>query len=129
MSVNLSPEIKINWDSVLKCVTVELVGFLDSSIFRAGMEQALKLLEEKKGHRWLADLRAFRIATISDQDWLTNNWLPRAKAAGLLYTATIVPEMAIGQLMAERVRVNAADDGSRYFTTLEAGKRWLETQP
>lgn len=122
------PYLIIRWDETLKCVHMQWRGFVEGEKFRAGLDKGLELLKEKKAQRWLADLEQLRVVSLSDQDWMTKNWLPRATASGLRFTANVLPESVIAQMVVNRIKVNAKDDGAAYFDDMEKAREWLSAQ-
>lgn len=73
----------LSFDSHLQAVIMSWNGFASSSEFRAANEQVLKLLSEKNCHNIIADCREMKIISLTDQQWLYQDWIPRATQAGL----------------------------------------------
>lgn len=69
--------------------------------------------------------RYARHQTIS-QEWITENLLPRALAAGLRVAAIVMPRDAEAMMNIDDM-AKAADDeiDVRYFSTVEKAREWL----
>lgn len=123
------PYVTIHWDDTVKCVHLEWRGFVQGDEFRNVMNESLKFIEQKKAQRWLADLRQLRVTSVSDQDWMVKEWLPRCIKSGIKKTAIIVPQFALGKMAVDRVQKQSKpmEMETAYFDNLEEAQRWFQS--
>jgi len=64
----------------------------------------------------------------SNQDWMTQNLLPRAFAAGLRRVAVVMPTSALAMMNSEAMLARVRSDtrlSFGYFETVEEATSWL----
>ena len=81
----------VTWNRDLKAVCVESHGWANTAEPRAVLEAGIRAMRAHRGSRWLVDGRRMKVVRQEDQDWINENWLPRALGAGLRLTAVVVP--------------------------------------
>ena len=119
------------------CLIVQWHGFANSAEFRALMDRGLALYEAKARQfrplGWLADTRLVGAVRSDVQQWLKDDWNPRAAAAGIRHVSFVVPETVFGQISVGTYSENVARadayaiDPSQHHT-LAAAKAWLREQ-
>jgi hypothetical protein len=121
--------IQIEWHAADSCVFVRRTGFTPSVEFRRSGEKIIELARQYGCSRLLSDVRTAKVFAVEDQQWLTQDWTPRAMAAGLKYHAIIVPESTLARLGfdAFRSKVTSLGYTMRYFADIEAAKEWFRT--
>ena len=119
------------------CLIVQWHGFANSQQFQSLMDRGLDLyIDEARRTQplgWLADTRLVGAVTPAVQEWLAQDWNPRAYAAGIRHCSFVSPETVFGQVSVQQytVRTEVAD---AYFIepahhrTLAEAKRWLKQQ-
>lgn len=123
-----APHILIQWDEVGKIVVVEWRGFFPSDKMRSGAEKVLELIKEKKAAKMLTDTSKSRVVSPEDQNWIVNDWRPRAIKAGIYYMASVVPQDIIAQMAMNRLSTLLKDVETGYFSTVAEAKAWLATK-
>ena len=126
------PYVLVQWDDDLKCAHIEWKGFADGAEYREAHDKIVEALTDHQGHKMLADTCAMKAVAPADQEWVNSDWLPRVWAAGLKYSAVILPKSAVAQMSLQRIVVKAKsgpDPNSGYFDNVEAGKKWLRSMP
>lgn len=122
----------VSWDSEVECVIIDWRPEAKDEKFKQGLEKALELLVEKKAGRWLGDTRKLTPFGNELQKWLTEDWNPRAKKAGLAYAALVIPESALSRLALNAYREGVVGEEGweiNYFANPEEGKAWLKSRP
>ncbi len=121
------PWLTIYWDDYCNAVRMEWKSYVEGDQARLGLEAGLGLLQKNRCSRWLADVRCLGPVRQIDQDWVNQDWFPRAIAAGLRYMATVTPTSVIASMTVRRImsRVNEVDMLNSYFDDLEHAREWL----
>ncbi len=127
---------KIDYDDTVPCIVLVQVGFMDLHEFRSFLNDALKLLiEKKKAHGkifWLVDVRETDVVAPEDTIWVATDWTPRAMSEGLMHIAFVRPknevaDMSIAifqettqKLVGEEKKMTIAN-----FHDIEEAKEWF----
>lgn len=91
------------------------------------LDAIIRALRAHNASRWLLDGRKMRVLKQSDQDWITQNWLPRAAAAGMRLAAVVLPTSAVAMTNVDDVaRVSENGIDVRFFSTVELAAEWLK---
>jgi hypothetical protein len=86
----------------------------------------MRAMTDHKGSRWLIDGRDMKAIEQSYQEWITDNLLPRAIAAGLRVAAIVVPDSAEAMMNIDDMAKAAENEIEiRYFSTVENARDWL----
>jgi len=117
----------IRFDPQVGCVVMVWKGYATSEEFRAGNERVLAAILETGATRLLGEVTDFKLIGATDQQWLNDNWIPRAVQAGLRRVALIQPVYYFNRVAIETVaqRVDPATLEIGYFTDLDAARAWL----
>lgn len=117
----------LRWDETCQAVYIEWKGYAEEDNFRKPLEMGLNLLQTKRSSRWLADTRLMGPMRQIDQTWTNEDWMPRAMAAGLRWSAIIHPQSAIARLSMKQLmsRINEAELVTANFEDLESARAWL----
>ncbi|AMJ65255.1 hypothetical protein [Hymenobacter sp. PAMC 26628] len=119
------------------CLIVQWHGFARSVELRSLLDRGLALYEAKtrqcKPLGWLADTRQLGAVRAETQQWLKDDWNPRAAAAGIRHVSLVVPETVFGQISVGTYSANAAAAEAYCLTssqhhTLDVAKAWLREQ-
>lgn len=116
----------VTWNEGLKAASLEMQGWASSTEAQLTLDAIIRALKEHHGSRWLLDARKMKVLKQSDQDWMTQNWLPRAAAAGMRLAAVVVPRSMVAMTNVEDV-AKVAENGidTRFFSTVEEASEWL----
>ena len=119
----------VSYDAEVPCVVMTWTGYAPGAPFRAANEAVLARIVQERATRILGDIEAVQITDAADQRWLSEDWLPRAAAAGLRYAALVTPafelEHAPVRLIGESV---PPPFELEYFDDLEAARAWLRAR-
>jgi hypothetical protein len=108
-------------------VLVEWKAWANSAEYRAAHETVLVALRENDASRNLIDATAARVVSNEDQEWLVENWIPRAVAAGRRWTAVVMPKSALARTISENIDKRPRHNLTKveYFDTVEEASAWL----
>jgi hypothetical protein len=103
------------------------LGSYSEESFRQGLEKVLELIEQKKTAFYLINVTKSKVISPDEQNWMTQNWSPRAYLAGLRKKAFIVPQDVATQ-MAVRSSTALPEPGiaNGYFDNELAAIEWLK---
>jgi hypothetical protein len=120
----------VTWDPTLKAVYVDVQGWADLIELAALLEAGLQALTEHRGSRWLVDDRNVTAIKKSDQDWIVEEFVPRALAAGLTRIALVITNERARTTVDQLVgRMPAPSAEVAYFATLDEARSWLTEPP
>lgn len=105
---------------------VHWIGFSTTEQLKAGMEAGLALLQEKKSTKWIADAHLMEGGFEEANDWLQQDWTPRAVAAGLKAVAFVVSQDAFNEFSTNEYAERNADLDNPHFPSLEEAKAWIK---
>ena len=99
-----SAHCKIRFLDKVNAVHIKWLGFPASDEFKEACNRALDLMIEKKTSKFLTDNYEAVIFSRSDQIWLNEDWLVRAKKAGYRVSAVILnPNQGFTKLVVENI--------------------------
>jgi hypothetical protein len=121
----------VTWDPTMRAVYTEAQSWADPTEMAAVLEAGLQGLTEHGGSRWLADGRNMKAIKQSDQDWIVEEFFPRAVAAGLRRFALVIPENDLAMTTVDQLmhRLPAAKVDVAYFPTVDEARSWLTESP
>ena len=94
--------------------------------YQDGLNNALKLIKEKKLTRWIGELTNLGVISQDNQHWTNTEWFPAALGAGLTRIAVVVSSDIFGKMSVDSIMSKVADGVySRYFDKLEDAKKWI----
>ena len=116
----------LRYDPTVPCLIMVWRGYHPSAVFRARNAEVLGALARHRATKLLCDIRYFLLIAAADQDWLNNDWLPRAMEAGLRQCAIVSPIYFFNRVAVQTVvdRIASALQ-VEYFDSPEAGLNWL----
>lgn len=125
------PWLTIRWDDYSQAVWLEWKSYVEGEQTRIGLDTGLRLFESKRTNRWLADVRLVGPIRQVDQQWVNQDWFPRAIAAGLRFMAYVSPRSSVARLSIKQImsKVNEVEVLQGYFDDLQQARTWLRNQP
>jgi hypothetical protein len=121
-----NPVCSVLLDADVPCLTVVWKRPATSAQLRVLHERLLVFLREHKINKILGDDTALPLIEPEDQDWIVQDWMPRAVAAGLKLAANKSPEAYFGRLAVETIKANQSLLAIRSFDHFEEAWRWLK---
>ena len=124
------PCVTVTWRPADGYILIEMKAWCESSEYAAALEAALVAIREQKATKQVVDARAGRALVERDQQFVATDWLPRALAAGLKYTALVMPKSQVATVNVENIATRAPTSGSpntRFFATLREAATWIRS--
>lgn len=119
----------ISIESDVPCLKVVWRRYATSLQLRYIHERLLELLQRHRLSKILGDNTALPTIHAHDQRWLTEQWLPRASAAGLRSAASKRPDSQFALVAIQSVQ-SAQGIGIEFgsFADVDSARRWLAGQ-
>jgi hypothetical protein len=117
----------IYFDKDLNSVVMEWDGYATSKQFKQGTELMLNTLIQNKSSKVLADIKNMKIIAMEDQQWLNEEFLPRATTFGFKAIAIVKPNYYFNQVAVESISYKVDKDKLtiNFFDNIEQAKAWL----
>lgn len=122
-----NPICSVSFDGSVPCVVVVWKRYVTSTQLRFVHENVLHLLKKHGASKILGDDTALPTIHDKDQAWITENWMPRAVAAGLKAGASKSPVSYFGRLSVSCLCSQAPEGLTiRPFDDLADARQWLQ---
>ena len=117
----------VRWDDEYSGVYLEMRGFAQGESFREVFDKALELLQARHASRWMIDLSELPVTSLTDQDWMAHDWIPRCFTAGLVHSAVIQPKSMLAQMGITRINKSLEPENANYpvFSSAPEARQWL----
>lgn len=121
--------LEISLDEQEKVIELKWNGFVNSQNYRNALDKALDIAKENGITKWLTDARKVKVISLSDQEWVISDWVPRAVKCGYKYQAMIVPEDAFGKMSSDELvsEVEGKSIVAKNFTDKSNALTWLNS--
>jgi hypothetical protein len=121
-----NPVCSLCYDENLSCIKVVWRKYATSAQLRFLHEYMLDMMERYGAQRILGDDRELPIIHAEDQRWIVEDWLPRARTAGLKAVAAITSLSFFGRLSIGSIHLSVANTVSiKQFQTIREAVAWL----
>jgi hypothetical protein len=121
-----NPICAVGVDPSIPCVSVVWKRYATSMQLRFVHETIIALLKQHKLGAVLGDDTALPTIHAEDQRWITEDWMPRAKFAGLVAVANVKPSAPWAQAAVSSVQdVLAQHIDIATFDDSESARTWL----
>lgn len=122
-----NPICSVSVDESVPCIVIIWKQYATSTQLRFIHESVLGLLEKHRVTKILGDDTLLPTIHTEDQTWITENWMPRAMAAGLRFACSKTPDSHFGKISVRSVQ-SVAPRGLvvRAFENLNEAKSWLK---
>jgi hypothetical protein len=119
----------IYFDPKISSIVMEWDGYATSEQFKQGTELMLNLLVQHNCSKVLADIKDMVIIGMEDQEWLLQQFIPRAIEFGFRSLAIIQSEHYFNKVAVETVsyRVDKNKLRINFFDNSIEAKTWLAT--
>jgi hypothetical protein len=129
-SPNDNPICSLSYDKSIRSVTIVWRRYPTSVQLRFVHEILIQMLTQYKANKILGDDSDLPIIHAEDQKWISEDWLPRAKAAGLRAAAAKVPFSFFGRLSIGIIQSKLAQEiAIKAFPNIHQARTWLQTFP
>ena len=117
----------IYFDDEINTVVMEWNGYATSKQFKQGTELMLNMLIKNNCSKVLADIKDMKIIAMEDQQWLNEEFLPRATTFGFKAIAIVKPHYYFNKVAVETIsyKVDKEKLTINFFDNSEEAKEWL----
>lgn len=117
----------IYFDEAINAVVMEWNGYATSKQFKQGTELMLNMLIRHNCSKVLADIKDMKIIAMEDQQWLNEEFLPRATTFGFKAIAIIRPDFYFNKVAVESISYKADKEKLtiNFFDNMIEAKEWL----
>jgi hypothetical protein len=122
-----NPICKLFYNKEVQCIEVAWRKYATSPQLRYIHEIILCMLVQHNVIKILADNRDLPIVHAEDQRWIVQQWLPRARTAGLKAAASVISMTFFGRLAIGAIQSAFAREVQvRNFRDVESARSWLK---
>ena len=120
----------LRYHPLYKIIHHEFRRFVYGEEFHEVLEKGLLVMKRHGATKWLSDDRNNGAIKPSDALWSSEDWAPRAMAAGWKHWAVVLPRKVFGQTNMRRFVENSAELGrvAQAFDDPIAAMAWLRDQ-
>lgn len=115
--------------ATLPCIVMKWRGNPTSKDFREGTEKMLDLLKLKKFTKVISDVKQMELITADDQEWVLNEFLPKALKEGFRVMAFINSDEYLTNLIVENMayRIKLENMNFGFFDNYQTAEEWIKT--
>lgn len=125
-----NPICRLSYDDSARCVTVIWRKYATSLQLQFVHEILLQMLRQHGARKILGDDTDLPVVHAEDQKWIVEDWLPRAKDAGLEAVASALSHTFFGKLSIASVQFRLAKEiAVRPFPNVHLAHAWLRSVP
>jgi hypothetical protein len=123
--------VTVGWSDAAQMVHVEWKASVDSAELRTALDRGIVALSKEHGSCWLADCQSLGPISAEDQEWLDQDWFPRALAVGLARMAIVLPWRDVARMDVQDIMGRVPDSlvERAYFPTVWQAQHWLTGLP
>jgi len=123
-----NPICKLGYDQEVQCIEVIWRKYATSAQLRFIHEIILSMLVHHKAEKILGDDTDLPIVHAEDQQWIVDEWLPRARAAGFKAAATKVSMTFFGRVAIGTIQSRLGREVRiRNFRNIHSARSWLKS--
>ena len=117
----------IYFDDEINSVVMEWNGYATSKQFKQGTELMLNMLIKNNCSKVLADIKDMKIIAMEDQQWLNEEFLPRATTFGFKAVAIVKPDYYFNKVAVETISHKADKEklNINFFYNREEAREWF----
>lgn len=117
----------IYFDEEINSVVMEWNGYATSKQFKQGTELMLNMLIKNNCSKVLADIKDMKIIAMEDQQWLNEEFLPRATTFGFKAIAIVKPHYYFNKVAVETIsyKVDKEKLTINFFDNSKEAREWL----
>jgi hypothetical protein len=120
-----NPICTVNFDPDIPGIVVIWKRYVTSLQLRFVHEKVLEMIAEHGAHKILGDDTGLSVIHPRDQEWILNDWMPRAFDAGLIAAASKRPSGYFGRLSTTSIQSQAVRLMHQAFDDLADARAWL----
>lgn len=118
-------------DTILRAVLATFAGFLPFHEFKQIAEESLAFVLANGYSKILVDTSKIKVIQKESQEWINEEWFPKAIQAGVTHMAFLIPQDFFGKVSVEATNKQIAQRGDieiQYFTEATEARRWLRSK-
>lgn len=117
----------VYFDEEINSVVMKWDGYATSKQFKQGIELMLNTLIKYNCSKVLADIKDMKIIVMEDQQWLNEEFLPRATKFGFKAIAIIKPDFYFNKVAVETISYNVDKDKLtiNFFDNTKEAREWF----
>jgi hypothetical protein len=118
---------RVWYDKDEQCVRMRWNGYANSRQFREGTEKMFEQLVQHGARKVLGDIKSMTLIGQEDQQWLLDQFLPRAIREGFRVIALVQPDAYFNKVAVESVayKINHEKLKIRFFNNVAEAQEWL----
>jgi hypothetical protein len=117
------------WDPEIESVVHEWNKYVDGELFREGAQAMLELAEKRNSSTILIDHRDMRLVDREDQEYIVEEWVPRAVEIGADYHVVVHQESTIAEMnLDDVVDIDEYDHTSQLTSDIEEAREWIAAE-
>ncbi len=121
-----NPICSLSYDRSIRCVTLVWRRYATSAQYRFIHEAIIQMLQQYQASKILGDNSDLPVVHAEDQQWIIENWITRAKAAGLKAVATNRSLSFFGRLTIGSIQARMASEITiKTFADVHSARNWL----
>ena len=124
-NIHDNPVCTVNFDPRIPGIVVIWKRYVTSLQLRFVHEKVLEMIVEHGAHKILGDDTDLSVIHPRDQEWILNDWMPRAFSAGLKAAASKRPSGYFGRLSTTSIQSQAVKLVHQAFDDLASAREWL----
>ena len=117
----------IYFDKDINAIVMDWDGYATSKQFKQGTELMLNTLIRNNCSKVLADIKDMKIIAMEDQQWLNEEFLPRATKFGFKAIAIVKPDYYFNKVAVETIsyKVDKEKLTINFFDSVNDAREWL----
>ncbi|WP_424018149.1 hypothetical protein ACOZ4N_01480 [Halorientalis pallida] len=117
------------WDPEIESVVHKWKQYVDGESFREGARSMLELAEERNSGTILIDHRDMTLVDREDQEYIMEEWLPKAVEIGADYHVVVHHQSTIAEMnLDDIVDIEEHDHTSRMTSDWDEAREWIAEQ-
>lgn len=108
-------------------IVEEWDGFAPSAGFREVSDGLIEIIKKRECGKVINNFKKGKVITQEDQNWINEDWFPRAVKAGLTKFAFLLADDVFNKMSVERImeKTNFPTLQFRYFGSYDEAEKWL----
>ena len=119
---------ELTYDKTNNWLYANWIGFTTAAELKVAADRYLEVLKETGCLYLLNDNRQLTGPWTEANEWIANDWMPRALAAGLRCFAHVVSPNIFGAMSAKDLETRMEGFSMRLFQDIEDARAWLKAE-
>jgi len=120
----------MEYDAEIDAVVFTWEEFASGNQFRDGANDLLEFIREQNAEKLLVNMRGIKAHDEEDQEWLTEEWVPKIIDAGIEYSVNVHRDSVVSEMDTENLYRDLEDLEYESLMTddVEEAREWLAGQ-